>query len=196
VKKLGPLEWILNTPSHHRVHHGINPKYIDKNYAGVLIIWDRIFGTFQEEEEEPTYGTVKPLASFNPFWANIEGFARIADMSVRTRRFADKLFAWVAPPEWQPEDLGGVVTVPEVDHETRVKFSRSLSRGVRKLVFVYFALLTGGASVLLWFAGDMSPVPRALLSVLVMSMLVPLPVLLDPSEKKARPSAESAKSVA
>ena len=196
VGKLGAFEWVFNTPSHHRVHHGIDPEYIDKNYAGIFIFWDKLFGTFIEEDREPAYGTVKPLASFNPFWANIEGFARIADMSIHTRRFADKLFAWVAPPEWRPEDLGGIVTVPEVDHETRVKFSRRVSRSVKKLVFVYFALLTGGASVLLWFAGDMGPLPRALLSVLVMSMLVPLPVLLDPSEKKARPSAESAKSVA
>ncbi|MFT4595538.1 MAG: alkylglycerol monooxygenase, partial [Psychroserpens sp.] len=56
IKSLGPLEWIFNTPSHHRVHHGSNPKYIDKNHAGSLIIWDRMFGTFKQEEDEPVYG--------------------------------------------------------------------------------------------------------------------------------------------
>ena len=56
IKTLGPLEWVLNTPSHHRVHHARNPKYLDRNYAGTLIIWDRMFGTFQAEEEEPVYG--------------------------------------------------------------------------------------------------------------------------------------------
>ena len=66
IGKLGFLESFLNTPSHHRVHHGINPKYIDRNHAGILIIWDKLLGTFQVEEEEPVYGTVKPLASFNP----------------------------------------------------------------------------------------------------------------------------------
>ena len=60
----------MNTPSHHRVHHGINPKYIDKNYAGVFIVWDRVFGTFVEEDEEPVYGTVNVLGSWNPVWAN------------------------------------------------------------------------------------------------------------------------------
>ena len=74
-----PLEWILNTPSHHRVHHSRNPVYLDKNYAGILIIWDRMFGTFQEElEDEPCdYGLVQRLTSVNPFkiafneWANL-----------------------------------------------------------------------------------------------------------------------------
>lgn len=66
VKKLGPLEWLFNTPSHHRVHHGRNPQYIDKNYAGILIIWDKLFGTFVPEEETVIYGITKPVNSFNP----------------------------------------------------------------------------------------------------------------------------------
>ena len=61
INKLGWFEYVFNTPSHHRVHHGTNPKYIDKNYAGIFIIWDRMFSTFQEEEETPLYGTLKPL---------------------------------------------------------------------------------------------------------------------------------------
>ncbi len=67
VKKLGFLEKILNTPSHHRVHHGSNPIYIDKNYAGVLIIWDKLFGSFQEESEEVKYGITEKINSYNPF---------------------------------------------------------------------------------------------------------------------------------
>ncbi|QSX29153.1 sterol desaturase family protein [Shewanella cyperi] len=66
VGKLGWLEWLFNTPSHHRVHHGSNPQYIDKNYAGVLIIWDRFFGTFEPEVETVRYGITKPVNSFNP----------------------------------------------------------------------------------------------------------------------------------
>ncbi|HKC12517.1 MAG TPA: sterol desaturase family protein, partial [Vicinamibacteria bacterium] len=61
IGRLGPLEWVLNTPSHHRVHHGRNPKYIDRNHGGTLIVWDRLFGTFQGEEEEPVYGITTPL---------------------------------------------------------------------------------------------------------------------------------------
>lgn len=61
--KLGPVEWLFNTPSHHRVHHGSDPKYIDRNHAGTLIIWDRLFGTYQVEEEEPLYGITTPLGT-------------------------------------------------------------------------------------------------------------------------------------
>uniref|UniRef100_A0A914DSI4 Fatty acid hydroxylase domain-containing protein n=1 Tax=Acrobeloides nanus TaxID=290746 RepID=A0A914DSI4_9BILA len=76
IPKLGPLEYILNTPSHHRVHHGRNPYCIDKNYAGVLIIWDRIFGTFEEErpEERPVYGLVENVNTFNPLYLQLFEF--------------------------------------------------------------------------------------------------------------------------
>lgn len=67
IRSLGWLEWIFNTPSHHRVHHGRNPQYIDKNYAGVLIIWDRLFGTFEPENERVLYGITEPISSVNPF---------------------------------------------------------------------------------------------------------------------------------
>jgi len=70
VGKLGFLENILNTPSHHRAHHGINNQYLDKNYAGIFIIWDRMFGTFVEEIETPRYGIITPLTSYNPLWIN------------------------------------------------------------------------------------------------------------------------------
>ncbi len=70
VKTLGWFEYIFNTPSHHRVHHAVNEAYLDKNYAGVLIIWDRIFGSFAQETETPRYGITKPLRSYNPLWIN------------------------------------------------------------------------------------------------------------------------------
>lgn len=63
IDRLGPLEWFMNTPSHHRVHHARNPKYLDKNYAGIFIIWDRMFGTFEPEEEPVVYGVTEPLNS-------------------------------------------------------------------------------------------------------------------------------------
>jgi alkylglycerol monooxygenase len=77
VNKLGPLEWFLNTPSHHRVHHGTNDAYIDRNYAGVLIIWDRMFGSFVPETEEPRYGIIKPIKSYNPLWINTHAWVEM-----------------------------------------------------------------------------------------------------------------------
>jgi sterol desaturase/sphingolipid hydroxylase (fatty acid hydroxylase superfamily) len=70
VGRLGGLEKILNTPSHHRVHHGSNPEYLDKNYGGILILWDKLFGSFREESFHPRYGTVLPMESKNPFVIN------------------------------------------------------------------------------------------------------------------------------
>ena len=90
-RTLGPLEWIINTPSHHRVHHGVNPRYVDRNYAGIFIIWDELLGTFEPEADEPVYGLVKPLGSFSPLWANLHRWVEIAAMSRRTRRLRDKL---------------------------------------------------------------------------------------------------------
>ncbi|HNM99238.1 MAG TPA: sterol desaturase family protein, partial [Turneriella sp.] len=114
VGKLGFLEHFMNTPSHHRVHHGVNPKYIDKNHAGVLIIWDKLFGTFQAEEEEPHYGTVKPLTTLNPVWAQLHYFWHLVQMSVRARGL-DKLRVWVKGPGWKPDYLGGKTEIPEID---------------------------------------------------------------------------------
>ncbi|MDN3610299.1 sterol desaturase family protein [Vibrio ostreicida] len=91
VRSLGPLESVFNTPSHHRVHHGRNPQYIDKNYAGVLIIWDRLFGTFEPEVETVRYGITKPVNSDNPLvvtfhlWAEIFHDVRRNDLSTKQK---------------------------------------------------------------------------------------------------------------
>ena len=102
IGRLGPLEWVFNTPSHHRVHHGTEPKYIDKNHGGTLIIWDRLFGTFQAEEEEPTYGITKPLKSWNPIWANLHFWAEMISTARSAARWSDKLRVFVAKPGWTP----------------------------------------------------------------------------------------------
>jgi alkylglycerol monooxygenase len=106
IYKLGFLEKILITPSHHRVHHGKNQPYIDKNYAGVFIIWDRMFGTFQEElEHNPVqYGTITPVHSWNPFWANIRYYVDLWKISRATKSWKDKLWLWWSTPEWRPSD--------------------------------------------------------------------------------------------
>jgi sterol desaturase/sphingolipid hydroxylase (fatty acid hydroxylase superfamily) len=91
VRSLGPLEWVFNTPSHHRVHHGRNPQYIDKNYAGVLIIWDKLFGTFEPEVETVEYGITKPVNSFNPItvtfseWRDLWREATAPEMTLKQR---------------------------------------------------------------------------------------------------------------
>jgi len=97
VPKLGPVEWVMNTPSHHRVHHGTQEKYLDKNYGGILIIWDRLFGTFKEEEEEPVYGLTKPLGSLNAVWGNFAMHAELVD-AAKTVTGWRKVAVWFAGP--------------------------------------------------------------------------------------------------
>ena len=102
-----PIEFVLNTPSHHRVHHGANIQYLDKNYGGILIVWDRLFGTFREEDpRQPcVYGTRGLLNSWDPLWANAHVYAGLAQDSWRARRWSDKLRVWLKPPGWRPEDV-------------------------------------------------------------------------------------------
>jgi alkylglycerol monooxygenase len=97
-----PLEWVLNTPAHHRVHHGVQDQYLDKNYGGILIIFDRLFGTFEPEGERVVYGTTVPLASYNPLWCNFQYFQHMAELARKATRLRDKLWVWVAHPAWLP----------------------------------------------------------------------------------------------
>ncbi len=85
VGKLGFLENFLNTPSHHRVHHGSDEIYLDRNYAGIFVVWDKLFGTFTEETDAPRYGTIKPLKSYNPLWINSHGWFEMCE-TIKTKR--------------------------------------------------------------------------------------------------------------
>ena len=107
IPKLGWMEKIFITPSNHRVHHAKNPEYIDANYGGVFIIWDRIFGTYIEEKDDikPVYGTVKALNSWNPVWANFQVFYNMFLDSMRTKKLSDKFKVWYAPTYWRPRDV-------------------------------------------------------------------------------------------
>ena len=155
IRRLGPVEGVLNTPASHRVHHGIDPKYVDRNYGGMFMLWDRAYGTYQPEEEEPHYGTVKPLESWSPLWANVDGWVRLARMSRETARPMDKLRVWLAPPEWRPQDLGGPVTVPEVDPAVYVKYDTDTPHAVDRYVFAQFVFVALVTSALMGFAKEL-----------------------------------------
>lgn len=176
VGRLGPLEWVLNTPSHHRVHHGVNPKCIDKNHGGMLIVWDRLFGTFQEEEEEPTYGTVKPLASWNPVWANIAPWVHLLSIARRTVSVRDRLRLFLMPPEWQPEDLGGPVSIPE---PSRVPREAVVSRSLLRYAVVSFVPVTIAATILIAASDHMPSAVVVCLAFFVVATLVGLSGLFE-----------------
>lgn len=141
INKIGWLEWILNTPSHHRVHHGRDPKYIDKNYAGVFIIWDRLFGTFQEEEERPHYGITKPVNSWNPIYANFAHYIDLFGYVKQARSLSDATKMLFKQPGWLPDYLGGVQS-PQAIESSFYKYNKDVSFLWAKVyIFIQFVAL-------------------------------------------------------
>lgn len=98
IKSIGPLEYVMNTPAHHRVHHAVNERYLDKNYAGVFIIWDRMFGSFEPETEEPRYGIIKPVKSFNWVWINTHAWFEMFEAMKERKTLSGKLRCIFASP--------------------------------------------------------------------------------------------------
>ena len=147
--KLGWLEKVLNTPSSHRVHHGINPKYLDRNYGGILVIWDRLFGTYQPEEEPAVYGVTHPLASYNPIWANFAPFADIGRL-MREAPPGTKLGVIFAHPGRAVRAAGATLEM-KVDRRTWSKYDPS-TRNVSGYVLVHFAVLALAGGAFLSFA--------------------------------------------
>ena len=160
VGSLGVVDRVLNTPSNHRVHHAINPEYIDKNYAGILILWDRIFGTWVPEKATPAYGLVKPLSSFNPFWANLSEWARIAALSYGSKTTREAMFAPFAPPEWLPRSMGGTQDVPPVNPSRRL-FDTNPGAKADRYVMVQFGLVLAATGLLLRLTPRIEPVWHA-----------------------------------
>ena len=117
VGRLGVLDRWIQTPSNHRVHHAQNDLYLDRNYVGVFLLWDHLFGTFQEErDDEPCiYGVRGQLKSWNPVWANLNYYWTMAQDSWHAGSWLDKLKVWYAPPGWRPADVGAHFPKPSYD---------------------------------------------------------------------------------
>ncbi len=112
VRSLGPLEWVMNTPSHHRVHHGANVRYLDRNYAGVFIVWDRLFGTFEPEREPVTYGLVKNIDSYNLLYIAFHEWAAMVQAVRRAGSLREAWHAVFGRPGWSAD--GSSQTAPEM----------------------------------------------------------------------------------
>ena len=149
IGKLGPAERLINTPSHHRVHHAINPQYLDRNYAGILIVWDRLFGSFEPEVERPVYGVIKPLRSLNPLWANVHHYLDIARVAATTRTWRAWLYTWIAPPGWRPDHTVPPPTPAELQQRADHRFDRPASPGLAVYIAVQAALSVPATMILL-----------------------------------------------
>jgi alkylglycerol monooxygenase len=142
IRRLGWLEAWVNTPSHHRVHHGINAKYIDKNYGGILIIWDKLFGTFQEEDEneEVIYGVYNHPKSWNPFDINFVYYKVLLRDFRRATSWWDRIRMWFMPLGWRPRNLKPYPKeLPKKTKENFTKFTTPFNqRAVGYLIFKFF----------------------------------------------------------
>lgn len=152
VGKLGWFDRVFCSPSNHRVHHAVNDTYLDKNYGGILILWDRLFGSFQEEGEACVYGTRSPLNSWDPLWANAEVYWTLLQDSLQAQRWSDKLRVWFKPPGWRPADVAQRFARAEFSTARVQRYDPPVSRTLQWFAGLQFMLLLGCVSVLLWFA--------------------------------------------
>jgi len=159
VGQLGGFDRWFCSPSNHRVHHAVNDRYVDRNYGGILIVWDRLFGTFEEErDDEPcVYGTRAPLRSFNPLRANFEVYAALALDMWRARSWLDKVRVWFKPPGWRPADVAQRFPKSPFRIESVRRYDPAMSPAARAAALLLFIGLLGGVCVLLWFAHQWSP---------------------------------------
>ncbi|AZF29303.1 sterol desaturase family protein [Pseudomonas sp. R2-60-08W] len=154
VPKLGWFEVFFVTPSNHRAHHAQNALYMDRNYGGVFIFWDRLFGTFQEEDDnEPViFGVTTPLASWNPLWANLQFYAQLWSDARRTENRWDKLRIWFMRTGWRPADVKARYPMTKPDLAQFRKFEVPLDTRQQVYVAVQFAAYVGFGSYLMNFA--------------------------------------------
>jgi alkylglycerol monooxygenase len=139
IKKMGVLEKIIVTPSHHRVHHAINPEYIDKNYSQILIIWDKLFGTFREESPDipPVYGITRPVRTWNPVKINFTHLWLLIKDAWRTRYWRDKLRIWFMPTGWRPADMADKYPLYKItDVYAFDKYDTKASPGFRVWIWI------------------------------------------------------------
>jgi alkylglycerol monooxygenase len=179
VGRIGPLEAVLNTPSHHRVHHAVNPQYLDKNYAGTFIVWDRLFGSFAPERERCIYGVSHPLRSFNPAWAQLQPWVALFSELARAPSLRAAGRFLFASPAWRPEWASptgaprGQSGTPETKYEVRPGRPRTA------YVFVNFVLLVVGAFSLVMWGSELPLLVRLAAVMLILLSLTTLGGLLE-----------------
>jgi len=172
VGKLGWFDRWFASPSNHRVHHAVNDRYIDRNYGGIFMAWDRLFGTFVEEGERCVYGTRSPLESWDPIWANLEVYADLARRSWRAERWRDKFLVWLMPPGWQPVFAPGAHWQrPRFDLATVRRYDPPMTRGARWFAAVHFAAVLVGTVPLLWYSSELPLAQLAVWSAAVLAVL-------------------------
>ncbi|MCH2190618.1 MAG: sterol desaturase family protein [Gammaproteobacteria bacterium] len=181
VGKLGWYEWIFVTPSNHRAHHAQNSVYIDKNYGGVFILWDRMFGTYQEElDSDPViFGITGAVKSWNPIWVNFQVYAQLFHDAWFARRWVDKLTIWFRRTGWRPADVAERFPLDKVNLSKFVKYDVPLPNLLKAYSIVQYAAI---ACLSLYFStsvAELSPQIRLQLVVLVLMGLFGIGAVLE-----------------
>ena len=190
TQQIGKLGWFdrwFCAPSNHRVHHAVNDRYVDKNYGGILIVWDRLFGSYAEEDDrEPcVYGTRKPLRSWNPLRANLEVYWALLQDSWRTRRWADKLRVWTRPPGWRPADVAAAWPSAAFDIARLERYDPPASRAALAVAAALFVGLLGATSAFLWNAHRLTLGEQALGALAIVAGLWAVGALTSPRAASA-----------
>ena len=171
IPKLGWYEYVFVSPSNHRIHHAQNKHYVDANYGGVFIFWDRIFGTYKEEMKElkPIYGTAKPLRSWNPFKANFDIFREMLLDSSRTKSFKDKIGVWFSRPNWRPEDVKIKYPIIKNDLENFEPYNPEVSSQVKIYGWIQLLFLLVISAVITSTVGAQTYLETSLFAIILVA---------------------------
>jgi len=149
IDKMGWLEKIIVTPSHHRVHHAINPEYIDKNYGQIFIIWDKLFGTFQPELDDikPIYGVLRPVKTWNPVIINYKHLWQLIQDAYHTKNLWDRIRIWFMPTGWRPRDVALKYPIISIKNP----YEQNKYETISSYPFIIWSFIQLNISVLLMF---------------------------------------------
>ncbi|WP_258104615.1 sterol desaturase family protein [Marinoscillum sp. MHG1-6] len=173
IKKLGWFEKFFVTPSHHRVHHGVNPQYIDKNFSEFLIIWDKMFGTFEEEKEEICYGVTHPPRTWDPIFINFQYWKQLWDDAVAAPYWWDKIKLWFMPLGWRPRGLR--TNKPHRVGYTKaeqIKYTSTQFKGLKPYLIIHVAIGLLYLMVTINLSMPLTPLDRGIMSVGVFMMII------------------------
>jgi sterol desaturase/sphingolipid hydroxylase (fatty acid hydroxylase superfamily) len=185
TQQVGRLGWFdrwFCSPSNHRAHHAVNDRYLDRNYGGILIVWDRLFGTFVEEDDaDPcVYGTRSPLRSWDPIAANLQVYRELLQASRAARRWRDKLRVWIAPPGWRPADVAARDRKPAFDLARLARYDPPQQPARLAAAALLFVAALAATSVLLWNAQRWPLVLSLAVGLGVLALLVAVARLTTP----------------
>ncbi len=161
VRGTGLWGSVFNTPSYHRLHHGKDAEYVDRNFGSTLIVWDRLFGTYVRETRPPTYGTLTPLASWNPLWAQFQPFIALMRRTRQARSWRDAVKMWLMPPGWRAPG-------EEEASETLVRPSKEVPRWLAAYGVLQFLLLSVAGMAIQWLGGGLGLAGSAVIVSLIL----------------------------